>query len=416
MKDCVKISKKPEIYLINLPQKSDEVFFDVYSPSGKLFESKKSVAHLLEHYLVGVFCQRNTDGLLRTNGFVGEELMNLRFVCHSKDFLTNLPLFLQSIFQPDFTQKSVFNSEKKAVVNEFLKESNNVIAQVLKRTKDFGVFKKCPYINKDVYDAKEIEAVQFSDIKKFLNAHYLHSKHTFFIGGNQLKKEVITQAKNIIAAYFSKWKFNDGPKNLHFDSFQINNFQRKDIRLKNIGRGTYFFLVFSGLSIKKNSVKERLTLSMFCRIIFDASNANIFKRLREEGLYSLDYENVFYDYLGFTNLACFSQQNNISKILQILKEEVEAVKNRPELINKKMVGFIRQRIINSQKSTWSDNGEKYSWIKNDLVHDNIVVDVKFYKKILTGIDQKFLSQMAKRIFNWDKCYLFIVRRGGQSKA
>ena len=130
----------------------------------------------------------------------------------------------------------------------------------------------------------------------------------------------------------------------------------------------------------------------------------------------MDYENVFYDYLGFTNLACFSQQNNISKILQILKEEVEAVKNRPELINKKMVGFIRQRIINSQKSTWSDNGEKYSWIKNDLVHDNIVVDVKFYKKILTGIDQKFLSQMAKRIFNWDKCYLFIVRRGGQSKA
>lgn len=413
-KDVVKISEKPKIYLINLPQKSDEVFFDIYSCSGKLFENKKSVAHLLEHYLLGVFRKENRDTSLRANGFVGKEVMNLNFVCRSGEFLENLPLFLRSIFQPDLSQKKTFDYEKKAAINEFLKDSNDIASELAGRVKDFGVLKRCPYIQKEVCDAKEIAAVQLSDLKRFYNGHFLNSQPIFFIGAHQLTSKTVAQTKRIVGNCLSGLKLRKAPQKQCFYCPKISNFQSKEIKLKNINKGTYLFFVFPGLSIKGNTVKERLALNIFCRVFLDASNAVIFKRLREEGLYSLDYDNVFYDYVGFSNLACFSKGNNIPKVIKILKEEIDAVKSRPDLIDEKMFKITCQRIINDQKTSWFDNEEKYRWIKNDLIHDGAVIGKDFYRKTLKSINQKFLSQIARKVFDWNKHYLFLARRFGKS--
>ncbi len=412
-KDVVKISEKPKIYLINLPQKSDEVFFDIYSPSGKLFESKKSTAHLLEHYLLGVFRKENKDNLLRANGFAGKEVMNLRFTCRAENFLKNLPLFLQTIFHSDFNQKKTFDYEKKAVINEFLKNSNDIASEIAKGIKDFGVFRKCPYIQNEVYDAKEISAVRLNDLEEFYNGHFLHFQPVFFIGCHKLKKEAVVRVKRAISDCLSDLKLSGIHQKQHFHCPKINNFQSKEIKSKNINKGTHLFLVFPGLSIKRNAVKERLALNIFCRVFLDASNAVIFKRLREEGLYSLDYDNVFYDYVGFSNISCFSRENNIPKIIKILKEEIDAAKSRPDLIDKKMLKITCQRIINDQETSWFDNEEKYGWIKNDLIHDGVVIDKYFYRKTLKGINQEFLSQITRKVFNWNKCYLFLARRFGK---
>lgn len=407
MKDFIQLIKKPQVYFINLPQKTDKIYFDIFYKSGYIFDPPKlkGCIHVLEHYLVGSMNSKYAAIFLKANGSVNNEFVNFYLVSDQNKILSDLEKFLSGIYHVDFSNNKLFQYELKAIENEIIEKKNNIKRQILDQVSKDLFIKSCPYGETDIGKIKELQKFNLFKIKNFYNENFIKKEPIFFIGGNKLDKEII---KNIIEAV-KKYASQDTLQSFYsvdFPKCQLPPFRIKKIKNESIKKGVYSIYVFPGFTIQQNDLLHRLALNILLKILTGVSPFGLILKLREEGIYSINDINIIGQQTGTVALISFSDNIQLIKSANIIKKHINQLKK--DLIDKKFLLKIIQERKENQKAVWENNEKKYGWIINDIKNSQLVANIKVYNKILEKITPEFLKSIANQIFDWEKLNLFFV--------
>lgn len=404
MKDYKKISKNPAIHLIPLPKREDEIYFDIYSSAGILSEKDNGVAHLFEHYVMGLIAEEKKIDFLICNGRINEDRVNFYFSSPKKDFLKGLEVFLKNIFQSDFSHKDIFSYELKSIINEFSQDgtlSGKIDAELQKHLSYQLHLKPNP-------TEKELKKLNIQKMKDFYKKVFLKSKTEFFFGGYKLDEDLIKQSMKMILKYSAGLKSINKKKTEKKNPAVIQGVHFKEIKDKGIKKGILALAIFSGMSIFYNSPTERIAMSILSSVLFDG-RSNISSLVRRAGIYSVSLKTEFMQKFGRMGItASCSNEQQIKKLIEIVRKDIDI--NKENFQYGKELERIKKYILKNQKKAWKENRDRYNWISADIFNEEKVI-AEDYQKIIKQLTPKYLQKILKKYFDWNNCLLVFAHKG-----
>src|SRR3989339_631767 len=196
--------KDNDLYVVNFPQKTKDIFFDIYLRTGYSEESNNEfgIGHLLEHYLV----ESLTDNMKFVNGSTGQDFTNYYLQSDSKRIVKDVKIFLNTILNSNFSDEKLFKREKEVIENEIRNKKNikeESLNFILK--KFFG--SNFPYAREKVNQISNIKKFKFGDIKKHHNKIFC-SGNIFFVLSKKIRKNTKNiKAINMLRKYFEDLDF-----------------------------------------------------------------------------------------------------------------------------------------------------------------------------------------------------------------
>lgn len=408
MKEYKQLSKKPQIYLINFPQKTDEVFLDIFFHLGKIFEGKKykGCGHAFEHYVLGVVRKKYTAHRFRKmNGNIGKELLSFYIESKKRKIVSDAKCFLKEILCPDFSHRDVFSYEIKSIKNEWINLRNDPEYKIFRKVQEFTLGRRCPYVYLEVENLKEIEKLSLGQVESYYKELLIHSEPIFFIGGYKLDGKLISELTKIIFENVASFKF----KKLQHPECQVSEGKKKIFYLKDIKDGAYAFVAFPASPRQSRDPRIIIGTKMLSRIIIGSSKFGILEKIRQRGIYSVDYRYWMGQRVALLSFFSHLSNDQVDDFVHLLKSELDFLKKNE--ISKSFFSEIVSNYRKWQKKDWGDNVKRYSWIIENLIWDGEVTNPKGYSKIYSRISSKFLKSLAKKIFDWNKANLIIFKKG-----
>jgi len=201
------------------------------------------------------------------------------------------------------------------------------------------------------------------------------------------KHEELLSSGNIvifIGAYLPSQKFLNEIVNLvkryHFSVSPETNHKKLAVPKRLVKhatlagrRGTYVYLVYPGYTLD-DVPEKRIAQSIFSQTFTHISNSEVFKKLRERGIYSISY------------------RNNMCRRFGLKKIQKDGL--NPERL-KERIKQARQDI----ERRWKDNDKRYGDIIDDILNGHSAFTLNDSKKCLEKIDNNHMKKIAKEFFN-----------------
>jgi predicted Zn-dependent peptidase len=391
-------------YIVDFPNKTKEVYFDIYSKSGYFDESEKEfgIGHLLEHYLIESI--PNKEKLEFVNGSINSDFMNYYVKSDTKNAVRDIEILLKGILLPKFDNENLLKREKGVIENEILsKKDIKIDAFNFLLKQNFG--DNFLYARDKKNQIANTKNVKLSDLKN----HYekvFNTKNVFFVlSGYELDKNTEKKISDLVNGHKLS-KHNKGVVKVKISEFQKN---------KLIKNSKYYWnneLVFNlcfNLPIKiRKSHKDLKTLTMI-RDYLEDQKFYFAKEMREIGVYSVSLDRMMWKNSGIIVLSAEIDREKIP----MLKRGILNFLNNLEKdgISKSDILKLRKMQKDRLEKSFADNMKRLNWISNDLLFHTGITLLKDDLIELKEIDSNYIKKFSKQIFDIKKSNIVIFGKG-----
>lgn len=393
-KNFKKINNTPEVYYVPFPKESEKVLLDIAFKEGSANDPNGfiGITHLLEHYLLSEY-QTASNFEVKANAVVGFEYSAFYIESNKEDIIKDANVFLESILgKRSFDNKKRIKEEISVITNELEEKMNNTDFIVDNNLKKAFLEKDCPYFKDYSQELENIKRIGPEELKERYSSLFTQRNMVITIGGHDLSKEILEDMNSQINKY-------DLPKGKDPIYKSCNFIKRKEtnISVPNL-ENNYASLIFPGISFK-NSLKDRIMSNIVCKIVTDASNVDVFKRLRDLGMYGVDYNNYFYQNFGIIMFLTNLEISSTEKFFNVIISGIEKIiKNGP---NEKILKRMKAGSIEGNKEDWDSNVGRYQWIIEDIIDLDQVDDIDEVIRSIDSITKKDIQEWMKKYLNPD---------------
>lgn len=385
-----KLAEDPQIFLITLPKKNEEVFATISFEHGRAFEDlgDYGLGHLAEHIVVRELRQK----------FPGADIHGTNTLDHITFSLTStierneLVGFVDTVFNPKFNSLDIFDSERSAITHELNADLLNVQTKMFEE-----IFKKyfedsCPLSRTYKDELVSLEKVLLPSVKKYFFEKVLGTKSIITIGSN--KTENIN----------SELKLKKGKlvHTLHERSYSKCKPSYKLIdRVTDTGLGELILvaITFPGLS-RLDDVRERRCLNDICRLICSHNEFGVALSARDLGIYGVHYDNFVFLKQGIITFhALVDRKERLLGLLNNLFSVVERLKT--ELLSDELVASRVKESLSQVNKEWRTNWGRYAAITSDLIFEGRAKSLSELRKEISETTPTLVQQTTKKVFDWN---------------
>src|SRR3989339_831134 len=379
--------KDNDLYVVNFPQKTKDIFFDIYLRTGYSEESNNEfgIGHLLEHYLV----ESLTDNMKFVNGSTGQDFTNYYLQSDSKRIVKDVKIFLNTILNSNFSDEKLFKREKEVIENE-IRNKKNIKEESLN------------------FILKKFFGSNFPYAREKVNKIFCSGNIFFVLSGFNIDGKMENNILNIIKEHkLAKIKKN---KRIEY-SFSGEKFVKNSKYYWNDELIVNVSFDFSK-KIRKNT-KNIKAINML-RKYFEDLDFYCAKNMRDLGIYSSSFEWMIWDNAGIVILSSMLNGGKANIILGEFLKFLEKVK-KDGISNGDLVKLRRKEKEGLTKA-FGNNARRLSWVVNDLLSYGDVTLLKDDIKELKSIDSNYIKKIAKKLFDFDKMNITILGKdAGKTK-
>jgi len=386
-----KLANAPDIYFIPFPTKTDEVYIDVYFRGGMYDEPKKDagLTHTLEHYLWTMFGEK-VNYSIETNAQVSGEASRFYIETTQHKAIAHMQAFFNSLFTPDFTNQDVFNRERLTIINELntaFNDTEDRLHYIFRRTL-FG--EESPVARSFEEEVRNIKKFSLQTCARKHEELLSSGNIVIFIGAYLPSQKFLNEIVNLVKRYH----FSVSPETNH-KKLAVPKRLVKHATLAG-RRGTYVYLVYPGYTLD-DVPEKRIAQSIFSQTFTHISNSEVFKKLRERGIYSISYRNNMCRRFGLTMFFTHLETGKETEFVSIVRKGLKKIQKdglNPERL-KERIKQARQDI----ERRWKDNDKRYGDIIDDILNGHSAFTLNDSKKCLEKIDNNHMKKIAKEFFN-----------------
>ena len=398
-----KISLKPDIYIVDLPKKTGDIFLDIVLKSGYAEEGEKEfgTGHLLEHYLISSLWDDMRRNNIEANAEISLEMTKHYVKIRNIKELKNLKLFLKNIFKPDFSNENIFKKEKKAITNELAVKIASFHERIDAAAEKERFKGKCRYARDRKTQLKSILNKSLKDLEKYHGEFYTENNVFFLVSGYKISKKVTRQIVEGIKNIDLHKKPAD-KKTCDF-SCAYSNFKIKKIKEK-ISKQILLALSFPGLTVK-NSYKERFLSRIIGRLL-SATQEGIMAEVRDLGIYDVRYEEATLKKAGYIGFGTALEKKQLDGFLKLFSGKIKELKIKgvEERKLKKIVADMKK----SSRRSFENNNERAEWVAYDLAVYGRVITPTDDWRILDSVKNEDVKKWARKILDRKKMNVIIV--------
>jgi len=400
MRYLQKILDRPDVYLVYLPQKTKNVYVDVFVKTGRLHEpdDKVGVGHLMDHYINGILYAKYLDRL-NTNAWISQEHLHFHLSTASNYVTRDMKRFLDVVFGPKFTNEELFLFERQSIVNEMKNDYAAVGNRQFQLLTEHRFTPGSPYARSTHLEAENVSRLTLEDLHRHHQRHFVRGNVVIFIAAHKPQRKTTNELFHLL----KKLDIPEGesppyPTNAQ-SGFKIVTEPEADVAGQQ-----YVSLSFPGLSYEY-SVEERISLNLFCRIFTGLSRHSVFSPLRRAGIYAIDYHNIYYCRFGLVAFWATIPPQRLEQFLEVLSASLRSFKEKPlsaTFLNSRLKG-VRERTRNA----WRNNNDLYNWIMEYILDEGEIRTPKEVFACLKNITPEYLQQLICRVFVREKANLVI---------
>ncbi len=391
-----RILKNPEIIFIKLPYKTETIYFNIFIKDVIFLESEKEIglSHFWEHYILTLIRDKFKDAFY-SNGKVGISYLEFIFEFRSQSDYKYLQEILSIIFNPVALEESIFQREKRVILDEIENKSTDTERKlfILSQQSFFENPRRLKYpVYGTIEKVKDYNVNQLLNFwKKILNPRLIK----IFIGSDTLSSKL----EKDILHFFSKINFTN--KELPKINFKYAS-SRIVIEDWQFDKKLNVVLGFPGASIAA-PLKRRYAENALCRVLIKSSEYGVFDDFRNLGIYSFDWGIFRTHYSGIISFWIKCSKENIYKVLTVFLQKLFAFRNL-----KIPVSHIqRQYDLESLKDHWKSNSKFYDWVVDDLINENKVTSPKQIISIIKSLNSQDIQKVARSL-NFKNLYSIIL--------
>ena len=391
-----RILKYPEVVFIKLPHKTETIYFNIFIKDIIFLESEKEIgfSHFWEHYLLTLIRNKFKDAFY-SNGGVGISGLEFFFEFSTLSDFKYFKEILSIIFKPIFIEESVFQKEKRVILDEIENESTNTERKLLILSQQ-SFFANPGRLKYPAYGT--IEKVKNYNVthllnfwKKILNPRLIK----IFIGSYTLPPDL----EKDTFYFFSNIKFfNEELPQINF------KYAKTKIVIEDwqFDKKLNVVLNFPGSNVLA-PLKKRYSESALCRVLMRSSEYGIFDDLRNLGIYSFDWSLFKTSYFGAISFRIKCDKENIYKALSVLLQKLLAFRN----LKMPSAKIQSQYNLDVLRDSWKTNTKFYNWIVDDLIDTNRVFSPQKIISTIKSLNSQDIQRVARSL-NFKRLSLIIL--------
>lgn len=394
-------------YIVNFPNKTKEVYFDVYVKSGYFDESEKEfgTGHLLEHYLLESIPDKEKFEF--SNGLINNDFTDYYIKSENKNAIRDINLFLKGVFRPDFSNKVLLSREKKVIANEIgSKKDIKVEAFDFLLKENFG--NNFLYARDKINQIKNIKKIELSDLKKYHEKIFNKRNVLFVLSGYNLNKNIEKEVLNIIDGYKFKKSSVKNEKKIKTSKFYKNKIIKN--QKYNWNDKVVFNLCFN-FPVNLSKSHKNLKTLVLIRDYFEDQKFSFAKEMRDLGIYSISLDRIIWRNDG---IIILSAQIEKEKVVLLKKKFIEFLDNiiKEGIPEKDLLKLKKMQKERLEKS-FSDNIKRLGWIANDLIFHGKITPLKEDLVELRKIDLNYIKKFSKQVFDVKKSNIILFGKGSE---
>jgi predicted Zn-dependent peptidase len=400
MRYLQKIIDRPETYLVYLPQKTKNVYIDVFVRTGRLHEPDEQVGigHVMDHYVNGSLYAKYLDRL-NTNAWISQEHLHFHLSTNESQALRDAARFLDTVFGPKFTNDELFMFERQSIVNELKSEFASVGSRQAQLVAENRFVASSPYARSVLTEADNVLRITLKDLENYHRQFFVRGNITVFIAAHKPRRSFVSKVFHLVKSYdLAEGEGTPYPAN-RYSGFRVASYPDHDVAGQQ-----YVSLSFPGLSYE-NSVEERIALNLFCRVLTGMSRHSIFSPLRRSGIYAIDYSNIYYCHFGLVSFSAAIPPTRLKQFVGILSRALHTFKVTP--LSRNFLQIRLKGVRERTRNAWKNNNDLYNWIMEYILDEGSVRTPKEVFASLNKITPEFIQALAGRVFQKNQANLVI---------
>lgn len=384
--------------------------------AGSVLESdlNNGVAHFMEHMLVqGIPSLRDVEkfssfieGLAGTYGATTDPLtvdfhINLPF----NKLETGIKIASEVIFEPLFVEEAL-EKERVAVINELHQRMDSHFYKISRFFKEVRYHKGHPLYRDTGGDLEIVKKITIEDLKKYWKEYFLTNNTYILVTGNFEEEEL----KKLLNQYFDSDK-RSLPKVVKYPGVSNKDFTDRTVALRNdpnlkTAYIDFSFPGFAAMDPDKYS-KEILGQSLLTIILGRLRNSRLFKLLRyQKGLvYGVSASTAGIPGISSVNISSETNPENLDEVVRLITAELITFVEKG--LTEKELKFAKYFMENQWLMSFDHPSSIASWIGHELLWKNKIQMPEDSIDELKGIDNKFLLNLMKKHWDFDKLNLVI---------
>lgn len=407
---CYKLANGQKVVIV--PKEEGATILKTYVQTGSMNETDniRGISHFIEHNFfngsdgleAGEFFKRvdkmgaytnAATGMAETNYYIKSNLLN------DSDFEEQVKMHAAMMQYPKFLpemlekEKLIVNSEINMITSD---PENLGVQTVIKNL--YGIDTKSADLIGGTTD--NITNLTREDVVNYFNQNYYPANLTTVITGDVDEKEAI----NLIAKNFTSMK--KPPENRYFEPLNPIQMPIRQDLISPKTKGTLIYTAFDGP--KADNYEDKIKMAALCMILSNMKSSRLDERLKEYGTgVAIFDEKVSSRNNGeiATLFASKTNEKNSEKVLKILFDEIEKIKNNPP--TKEEMDIVKKQLLLNFSQAF-----EFSEEVNDIIGEAVTGggfgEITDFKKIVKNMTAEDLSETAKKYLDLNKVSLMVV--------
>lgn len=401
IRDCKifeKVKDCPEIFLVHAPQKTEDIFIDVYILGGTIIEeeSKRGINHILEHYLLEKI-NKEFGGKLKANGNVAEERTIIYCKVEKNKFVELAPKFITGIFSPDFSDQQIFDQEKEAILNEVNIKSNNLERKIEKMVFDNRCNEKIGHFRSSIETLDSIPNLKLEDIQNWYKKVFNENNVKIFFSCYHPDTKIKSSINNLIKGI----KLSKGEKMI----FPLCSYSDKKIIVQqdNNVNGVYLALSLPWITLQED-YSTRISANFLLDTLFKWEKDGLNQEARNNGIYGFKYYLVKNQTEGLLTITCNIPADKILQVLKIISKHLNLAKKN--MIENYIIDKMKKETDEEHVRGWRSN-ERLNWITDELTFSTWNGGLKKDLESIDKVTPKSIMDVANKYFDANKSNLVV---------
>lgn len=407
---CYKLANGQKVVIV--PKDEGATIIKTYVQTGSMNETDniRGISHFIEHNFfngsdgleageffkkvdkMGAYTNAAT-GMAETNYYIKSNLLNdsdLEEQIKMHASMMQYPKFLPEMLEKE---KLIVNSEINMITSD---PENLGIQTVIKNLYDINT-KSADLIGGTT---DNITNLTREDVVNYFNQNYYPANLTTVITGDVDEKEAI----NLIAKNFTSMK--KPPENRYFEP--LNPIQmpvRQDV-ISPKTKGTLIYAAFNGPKADNN--EDKIKMAALCMILSNMKSSRLDERLKEFGT----GVGIFDEKISSKNdgevatlFASKTNEKNSEKVLKVLFEEIEKIKNNPP--SKEEMEIVKKQLLLNFSQAF-EFSEEVNALVGEAVTSGGFGEITDFKKIVKNMTAEDLAETAKKYLDLNKVSLMVI--------
>lgn len=378
-----------KIHFINLPEKSNEVFFRVFTHAGWLSEEREcfGLGHLLDHYINGRIFQRYHS--YQTNAHIDNDFLWFSLNTTKSQCLKQIKTFLKQVVDPDFSDQLLLDFERQSLLNEVRTDEAVIYSRVFQEVLETS-YKG--YIN-SFRQIPNVEKFTLNDLISLHRCLFDQTQIEIFVGGHNLSRMQKNQICDIVKNFNLTGSKVLKPREIHRSKGE----PLKELRLPKEYRGQAYVYLTAGSYSYQEPIAKRIAVNILLRELSGSGRNSPFIPLRKLGIYQLNYNHIINKQFASVVLSVICLPDKVGAATDVINTALRRLSE--EKLPSATIEKHKREDSRYLKSLTKNNQDYFSEALYDLLYRGKYQSYRDRMKAWEGIDGEFVRNVCKTTFS-----------------